>query len=396
MIHAPAAFFRNFLAGAGLLAALACGGGGGTATATRSTTGTINVALTDGPAPGYQEINLNIQSVQIHTSSNPGESGWITLSEPKKTYDLLKLRNGLAETLAAGKTLDPGQYQQLRLVLGATGNTLKLADNSTVNLEVPSAQQTGIKMPLSFTVAAGTTADIWIDFDGAHSIQLVGNSGPAARYLLRPVVKAYDKVATGGVTGTLKAGTTLLANALVLAESVDAIGNVTVLRTTTTNASGAFTLGLLPIGQPFYLVSQPVVGPTSYLPQASAALTLSPAAPTATWNGNGDFVPATTVGGANGRLTPAATSAQSDVVQLLGSVPTGSGGTALLAVSTANGVIGTPDETFAFTSVPAAAYKVQALRSTLNPDGTTTVTRSAFSPTFSVNQGTSTVQNVAF
>ena len=69
--------------------------------------------------------------------------------------------------------------------------------------------------------------------------------------------------------------------------------------------------------------------------------------------------------------------------------------TVVLAVAmTTMATVGTSTETYGFTSVPAGAYSVQAVRTTLNLDGTTTVTTSTVQPatvtagvTLSVNLG---------
>jgi hypothetical protein len=373
---------------------LACSGGSDSAPGPKSAS--INVTLVDGPAPDYKEINVNIQKVEIHTSGNPGESGWLTLSEPKKTVDLLKLTHGIVEILTAGKTLDPGRYQQLRLVLGESGNTLKLADGSSVPLDIPSAQKTGIKIPLSFEVALGTTADIWIDFDGAHSIHVKAGGGPSQTYTLRPVIHAFEKIATGSASGTLAGpGGAPLAGALVTAQAVDGSGNVTILRSTVTAANGTYTLGLLPVGQAYFVVSQPVIGTTAYEAQASALQTPSAATPVAVVNFTFG-APATSVGGAAGNVSPLVNASQSDTILLLKSLATGASQTTL-AVASVNAQVTSPQsESYAFAFIPGGSYRVQGLRATLNADGTTTLTRSALSPSFSINNGTTTFQNLSF
>lgn len=379
--------------GTALLLWVGCGGGGsGYASAGTSTRGAMSVTLVDGPSPDYKAIHLNVQSVQVHHSATAEESGWITVASPNKTIDLLTLQGGVTETLAAQQTLDAGSYQMLRLVLGS-GNTLTLADGSTVDLTVPSGMQTGIKIPLNFTVQAGTTADVWIDFDGAHSIHVVGTG--SGKYMLRPVVHGFMKTATGSVSGTLTGpGGFPLSGALVMAESVDASGNVTILRTATTNASGAYTLNLLPLGQTFYVVSQPVVAGLSYGAQASGALTLTSSS--AVLTANLAFTLALGTGTVSGGVTPVATLAQSDTVVLLQALPTGGAGSTLLAVASLNAVVGVGSETYAFPLVPAGAYAVQGLRTTLNADGTTTLSRSPVSPSFAVAAAATTTQNVAF
>lgn len=377
--------------GAVVLLSLGCGGGG-SGHATTPPQGAMSVTLVDGPTTDYKAINLNIQSVQIHQSATADENGWVTVASPNKTMDLLKLQGGVVEALASNQTLGVGTYQMLRLVLG-TGNTLILADGTSVPLTVPSGMQSGIKIPLTFTVQAGTTADVWIDFDGAHSIQVVGMG--SGGYMLRPVVHGFMQVATGSVSGILTGpGGLPLAGAEVMVQSVNTAGDVTLLRTAITSVTGTYTLNLLPIGQAFYVVSQPVVGSAVYSAQASGAITLSTSQATTT--ANLTFTLALGVGGAGGTLSPIATATQSDTVYLMQSVPTGLSGTANLMVASANAVVGISTETYAFLAVPVGSYQIQALRSTLNADGTTTLTRSPHSAAFSVSNGATTTQGLSF
>ncbi len=276
--------------------------------------GAMNVALVDGPINGYLEVNVNIQTVEINSGG-----GWISLSSPNKTYNLLSLTGGMSEMLASGATLPAGHYSQLRLILGA-GNTVKLADGTIQPLKVPSGMQSGTKLIGSFDVAKGTTADIWIDFDAAHSIQIV-SAGASDQYILRPTVKAFDKLVTGSVSGVFSDGATSagLAGAMVYAETLDASGNPGIARTTVTNAAGAYTLDLLPVGATYYVVSQPKLGTstvTAYDAKASGALAISTATPVLTFTAA--FTADAAVGTVAGSITPMATTipSQSDFVDL--------------------------------------------------------------------------------
>ena len=372
--------------GAAILLSLGC------SSSSDSPKGSVSVTLVDGPTTDYKAINLNIQSIQIHQSSGADENGWVTVSSPNKTVDLLKLQGGVVEALASNQTIGVGTYQMMRLVLGS-GNTLTLTDGSIVPLKVPSGQQSGIKIPLNFTVQAGTTADVWIDFDGAHSIHVVETG--SANYILRPVVRGFMQVATGSVSGTLTGPAGIpLAGAAVMAESVDASGNVTILRSAITSSTGTYALNLLPINQAFYVVSQPVVGSAVYNAQASGAITLTTSAATAT--ANLTFTLALGIGSVGGTLLPTATAAQSDSVYLMQSVPTGASGTAMLVVSSVNAVVGATSETYSLLLVPTGSYEAQGVRSTLNTDGTTTVTRSTTSASFAVTASATTNQNLNF
>ncbi len=354
----------------GLALLVACGG-----SSSSGSTGAMNVHLVDGPISGYQEINVDIQSVEIS-----GNAGWITLGTPNRTINLLNLTGGVSETLASGATLPAGHYQQMRLILGA-GSTVKLSDGTVQPLKVPSGMQSGIKLIVSFDVAAGTTSDVWIDFDAAHSIQVI-QAGASGQYLLRPTIRAFDRTVTGSIHGTLTDGATAagLPGAMVYAETLDGSGHATIARTTVTDANGAYTLDLLPVGATYYVVSQPVVGatPKAYDAKASDAFVLSGMSPVFTYNAA--FTADAATGTVSGGVTPVASSAQSDAVNLLQSLVTPASGTFTFIVGSGLVTVGTSTETYAFSHVPAGAYSVQAVRSTLNLDGTTTVTTSTVQP----------------
>ncbi|WP_257313589.1 DUF4382 domain-containing protein [Geothrix fuzhouensis] len=357
------------LAALGLAFLLACGGSSG------SSNGALTVHLVDGPISGYQEVNVHIQTVEIS-----GNGGWMTLGTPNKTYNLLSLTGGVSELLASGATLPAGHYQQMRLVLGA-GNTVKLSDGTVQPLTVPSGLQSGVKLIVSFDVMAGTTKDVWIDFDAAHSIQVV-QAGASSQYLLRPTIWAYDKIVTGSISGKLTdtATSTGLASAVVYAETLDGSGHARIARSTITDATGAYTLDLLPVGATYYVVSQPVLGtttPKAYDAKASEGFALSGTTPVFTYNAA--FTADVATGGVSGGLTPVATSSQSDAVNLLQTLATGSGSFAFI-VDSGMAAVGTSTETYGFATVPAGAYSVQAVRTTLNTDGTTTVSTSTVQP----------------
>lgn len=363
----------------GLLAG--CGGGNGS-----SGSGAMSVHLVDGPVNGFSEVNVNIQSVEIR-----GNGGWQILGTPNKTVNLLSLVGGLSETLASGATLPEGHYSQMRLVLGSV-NTVKLADGTVVPLTVPSGLQTGIKLVVNFTVAPGTTKDVWIDFDAARSIQLV-QAGGSSQYLLRPTVWAYDKVATGSISGTLTdsgVSPQPLPGVTVTAQILDGSGSPRVTRTVQTGANGAYTLDLLPVGYTYHVVSQPQAGATSYDAKASGAFALSASSPTFTYHAS--FSVAGGTGTVAGAITPVATSTQSDRVDLLQALSTGSG-TQTFVVGSTLGVVGT-GESYTFTQVPSASYRVRGIRVTHNGDGTTTSAAPVVSAAFSVSSGATTTVNL--
>ncbi|HET6923703.1 MAG TPA: DUF4382 domain-containing protein [Anaeromyxobacteraceae bacterium] len=327
---------------AALALVLSCGGSGGM--------GTIDVRLVDGPITGYKQINVDIQKVEI-----AGEGGWVTLGEPRQTYDLLALTGGVSATLVDGQTIRAGHYTQMRLVLGE-GNTIMLADGTVVDLTVPSGLRSGIKLLVNFDVAAGTTRDVVIDFVAAHSVQVV-RTGHSTAYLLRPTIHVVtDFLATGSISGTFtdSAGAPL-AGAEVTAQKLES-GVPAVVSHAVTGPDGRYLLGLLPVGGPYHVVSQPVVGTQAYAAKASGGFAIGDASPTFVYDASFASVAAT--GTVSGTIAPPLAG---DIVDLLQTLAPGGSGSATFVLRTRVPDLGA-SETYGFGQVPPGSYFVRATR----------------------------------
>ncbi|HEY3270154.1 MAG TPA: hypothetical protein VGJ89_02985 [Geothrix sp.] len=77
-------------------------------------------------------------------------------------------------------------------------------------------------------------------------------------------------------------------------------------------------------------------------------------------------------------------------MNLLQSLATSSGSHSFI-LRTTMATVGTSTETYSFTTVPAGAYNLQAVRATLNLDGTTTTTQSTIQPATVAASATVTV-----
>lgn len=178
-----------------------CGGGGDGGI---SGTGVMRLSLTDAPACGYDEVNVTIEKVRVHQSSDAAEdaSGWSeVVLDPPRRVDLLTLTNGVLEEL--GQTsLPAGRYTQMRLVLAANGGATPLANSvvptggSETALTTPSGQQSGLKLNVQMDVAANQVADFVIDFDACKSVVRRGNSG---QYNLKPVISVTPLLSEAGL-----------------------------------------------------------------------------------------------------------------------------------------------------------------------------------------------------
>jgi hypothetical protein len=192
------------------------------------------------------------------------------LKNSPQQIDLLGQANNqcFLATLGSTTQLQPGSYQQIRIMLAAnnaavsgdkcsgTANCVILAsDNSVHPLLLSSEAKTGLKIPSGqiasgkFTVAAGATKDLNIDFDTCASIVTQGNG----QYRLKPVLHAGEVSTTSAsINGKLVDKATgqpiVGGKAIVALEQKDSEGIDRVVMQSTPDASGAFVFCPVPAG----------------------------------------------------------------------------------------------------------------------------------------------------
>jgi len=341
---------------------LAACGSSSTPTGTAGTA-KVNVRLVDAPTLDYTHVLITVRDVQIQS-----DAGWTVLGTVNETIDLLALQNGAFKTLALDAELPPGHYGQMRLTLSTDPgaiNKVVFEDGTSADLTIPSGFQTGIKIPVSFDLQAGTTYEIFVDMDANKSI-FVHQAGASGKYILRPVVHAYDRMMTGTISGTLAIpdlATATRYDVQVIAQTVGGDLQPSFARSVTAGRDGKYTLSLLPIDKTYVVAVQPVIyGDTttwSYAPKASAGIPLATATPTGTWNETftgGVVIPGT--GRVSGSVATVAQENQYDVAQAR--LPIGAGGGPLIVRSSDGAVTadsgGTPvSETYAFAGLPPSA-----------------------------------------
>jgi hypothetical protein len=240
----------------------------------------VNVRISDPAtcqAPGgpFAHVYVTIKAVKAHVSATAGDndSGWVdlapSLAMTPLQVDLLGQANNqcFLASLGDAQQLQPGSYQQIRIILapdtaslpntacGASANCVVLAADSSVHaLQLSSESKTGIKIPSgqiasgAFTVGAGQTKDLDIDFITCQSILRQGNG----QYRLKPVLHAGEVSTTStsingkvldGVTGNPVSGTVVVA-----VEQKDTAGIDRIQRATLAAADGTFVFCPLPAG----------------------------------------------------------------------------------------------------------------------------------------------------
>ncbi|MDX1619285.1 MAG: DUF4382 domain-containing protein [Balneolaceae bacterium] len=169
----------------------------GCTTDSNSGTGTFEVRLHDAPA-SFDEVNVFVESVEVNRVGDA--DGWVTISEPQRSYDLLTLRNGAYEVLGEAQ-LEPGTYPQIRLTLSQDGHSV-VVDGEPHDMFVPSGAQTGIKLEVNAEISEGIEYILLLDFDASRSVvSAAGQENPQLEYLLQPVISATNQAITGNIEG---------------------------------------------------------------------------------------------------------------------------------------------------------------------------------------------------
>ena len=256
-------------------------GCGNSTVASSSGTGNALVSLEvsdpstcQAPNGPYKHVYVTISDVKVNTSASAADSdsGWVdltpALAAAPQQVDLLGLpaTSCFLASLGDKLALQPGSYQQIRVILtdnagSVSGNVCQntancvVTSDGTVNpLQLSSETKTGIKIPAgqiangSFTISAGQTEELDIDFNTCVSIVQEGNG----KFRLKPVLHAGEvSTAATSINGTVvDSGTGKpVVGALVALEQKDPTASSPVDRVfmaTLTDANGNFVFCPLP------------------------------------------------------------------------------------------------------------------------------------------------------
>jgi hypothetical protein len=185
----------------------ACGGGGDDGPQSR--TGTLKLGITDAPIDQADQVVVRFDAVEFKPKG--GQAFTRTLTAPRD-IDLLDFQ-GTNRTLLFDESLPAGEYEWMRLSVVAEPNVvdsfITLEGGGQCELRVPSGSESGLKLIRGFTIGAGMTTDLTLDFDVRRSIvQPPGQSSDATdcggqNYLLKPVVRVVDTLQVGAIAGNV-------------------------------------------------------------------------------------------------------------------------------------------------------------------------------------------------
>jgi Domain of unknown function (DUF4382) len=273
--------FYSTLATLACITIVACSGGGSsTPTASAPAMAAASVMVSDpatcsGPTGPFAHVFVTITDVQANVSSSAGDgdSGWTDLtpglsSQPKQ-IDLLGQANNqcFLATLGDTQQLQAGTYQQIRIILaensatvnnnacGSSTNCVVLSnDNSVHPLLLSSEAKTGLKIPSgqiasgNFTIAAGQTKDLDIDFNTCASIVQEGNG----QFRLKPVLHAGEVSTTStSINGKILdqgTGNPVNGQVVIALEQKDGGGVDRIMMATLAGSDGTFVFCPIPTG----------------------------------------------------------------------------------------------------------------------------------------------------
>jgi len=169
--------------------------------------GRLVVKVTDAPFPVnfIESATVTIIKVEIRKAGDGISDGnpFTVLWEGSETFNLLELRNGVAEELL-DLEIPAGEYNLIRLYVDEA--SLKVKDGDNFSLKVPSGHQTGIKIFIrpGLVVEGGLTTELLLDFDLSGSFVMRGNiDSPAGikGFIFKPVIRAVNNSTAGRLEG---------------------------------------------------------------------------------------------------------------------------------------------------------------------------------------------------
>jgi hypothetical protein len=205
MFHFATRVSGSIFACAAALALAACAGGD-----SGGDTGRLTLGVTDAPIDHADAVVVRFTGVEF--KPHGGQAFSRDLAAPRD-IDLLDFQGTNRALLFDDETLPAGEYEWMRLKVvadpGVVDSYITLEGGGQCELIVPSGAESGLKLTRGFTIGAGVSTDLTLDFDVRRSIvQPTGQSSEATdcggqAYLLKPVVRVVDLLEVGAIQGNV-------------------------------------------------------------------------------------------------------------------------------------------------------------------------------------------------
>jgi hypothetical protein len=209
---------RSILTTVGAVAVLAITAACDSTPISSEDTAVLRILLTDAPVDYLEEAWVEISRIYLipgeeDPEAEPAEGPpFVELfnnpEEPLR-YDVLTLQNGVTADLTGDVEVPAGEYNQLRMVVGASWVTLREpyefndGSGATKELFVPSGAKTGIKVNLHGAIIAegGTVNEMLVDLNVNENFAIQGSPDTPAGIqgvLFTPVLRELSRNVDGG------------------------------------------------------------------------------------------------------------------------------------------------------------------------------------------------------
>ncbi len=143
--------------------------------------GTVAFGVTDaaGSMGDVSSVLVTINKVDVHDAT----SGWVTVSNETKQYDLLVLKQSGAVSLLASSSVAVGTYDQVRLMIS---KVIVVKSGVRVEAKLPSGE---LKIIGNIVVNADKTTSMVFDFMADKSLHTTGNG----KLIFAPVIKIQKR-----------------------------------------------------------------------------------------------------------------------------------------------------------------------------------------------------------
>ncbi len=170
--------------------------------------GHTRVLLTDAPPSGaLGRVDLYIKSIDATTTQDTScslnqlcsASGWVSIAQPQKTFNLLDLQQGTT-ALAGEVDLPAGQYQAVRVTINTALSSVTDAQGAPLNVQWPVSGELTLYAFVAHALdVTAQGAQIVIDFDVNQTFVDNGTGG----LWFIPVIRAVNDAETGSVAGLI-------------------------------------------------------------------------------------------------------------------------------------------------------------------------------------------------
>jgi len=145
-------------------------------------TGNLVLQITDKPDLNIEKADVTLSNVRVHVAGAGNESGWITVVEEPKTFDLVAIKD--VKAFLGEEDLAVGMYTQIRLDVD---KALVTINGTEYNLTIPSKT---VKLVRSFRIEENKTTTLTLDFDAGQSVHETGQNG---QYIMRPTIAVIQE-----------------------------------------------------------------------------------------------------------------------------------------------------------------------------------------------------------